>query len=275
MADRYAYIPLMGIFLMVVWWIGEWTENLTAPGRKVVLAIAACALFALAADTRRELAYWHDSVTLWARSIQVTGDNMEANMNFGNALLEVNKPAEAVVQYRRAIADNPPVATLHYNITVPLLKLGMAEEVVHQSDLALALMHDDKSKALPYNSRGLAFTQLGRNAEAERDFKEAIRLAPQADKPHINYGLLLRQEGRFKEAVSQFSEAVKFAPSNLGYLYLGQALQQANQLQEALEAYHQALRITPGMADAQNGIDSIKQILAEQQKAEDRKNIKD
>ncbi len=265
MADRYAYIPLMGIFLVLVWLLAEWTENLAARGRKVVLAIAACALFALAFDTRRELAYWHDSVTLWSRSIQVTGDNMEGNMNFGNALLEVNKPAEALLQYKRAIADNPPVATPHYNITVPLLKLGMAEEAIHQSDLALALMEDNKAKARPYNSRGLAFNQLGRNAEAERDFKEAIRLAPQADKPHINYGLLLQQEGRFKEAVFQFAEAVKFAPSNLGYLYLGQALQQTNKLQEALGAYQQALAITPGMADAQNGVDSIKQILAQQQ----------
>ncbi len=129
-------------------------------------------------------------------------------------------------------------------------------------------MRDGKSKALPYNSRGLAYTQLGRNADAERDFQEAIRLAPQADKPRINYGLLLEQEGRFKEAASQFAEGVKLVPSNLGYLYLGQALQQTNQLPEALNAYRQALRITPGMADAQNGINSIQRILTQQQSAQ-------
>src|SRR5260370_23979296 len=271
MADRYAYIPLMGIFLMVVWLLADWMENLTVVKRNIVLAMATCALLALSVDTRLELAYWHDSVTLWSRSIQVTGNNMQANLNFGNALLLLNKPQEALIQYKLALADNPPVATPHYNITVPLLRLGMAEEAVHQSDLALALMKEEETKALPYNSRGVAFNQLGKNPEAERDFKEAIRLAPSADKPHINYGLLLQQEGRFKEAVFQFAAAVKLAPSNLGYLYLGQALQQINRLHEAIWAYRQALAITPGMTEAQKAIDSINQSLTQQQYTENRK----
>jgi protein O-mannosyl-transferase len=271
MADRYAYIPLMGIFLMTAWLLADWMENFAVFQRNIVLTIAASTLVALSVDTGRELTYWHDSETLWSRSIEVTGNNMEANLNYGKALLSVNKPAEAIIQYKLALADNPPVAAAHYNMTIPLLKLGMAEEAIHQSDAALALMADTAVKALPYNSRGLAFSQLGRNAEAERDFKEAIRLAPSADKPHINYGLLLQREGRFKEAVFQFAAAVKLAPSNLGYLYLGQALRQANRPREALGAYQQALQITPGITEAQNAIDSIQQSLAQQQDAQDRK----
>jgi len=271
MADRYTYIPLLGIFLMGVWLLADWTENFTVFKRNIVVTVAACTLVALSLDTRRELTYWHDSVTLWSRSVEVTGNNMEGNLNYGEALLGVNKPAEALIQYKLAIADNPPVAAPHYDMTVPLLKLGMAEEAVHQSDVALALMKENAAKALPYNSRGLAFHRLGRNAEAERDFKEAIRLAPSADKPHINYGLLLQQEGRFKEAVFQFAAAVKIVPSNLGYLYLGEALQQTNRLREALGAYQQALSITPGITEAQNAIDSIQQSLAQQQNTEDRK----
>ncbi len=272
MADRYAYIPLMGIFLMVVWLLADRMENFAILGKRILLAIAACALLALSVDTRRELTYWHDSVTLWSRSIQVTGNNIQANMNYAKALLSVNRPAEALIQYKLALADNPLVAAPHYEMTAPLLQLGMAEEAIHQSDLALALMKENADQALTYNNRGLAFRQLGRNAEAERDFQEAIRLAPETDKPHINYGLLLQQEGKFKEAVLQFAEAVKLAPSNVGYFYLGQALQQTNQLQESLGAYRQALAITPGMAEAQNGIDSIKQILAQQQNTGNRKN---
>jgi Tfp pilus assembly protein PilF len=270
MADRYAYIPLMGIFLMVVWLLADWMENLAPVKRNIVLAVAACAIVALSLDTRRELAYWHDSVTLWSRSIKVTGNNMEANLNYGEALLGANRPAEAVTQYRLALADNPPVAAPHYDMTVPLLKLGLPEEAIHQSDLALALMEDNAAKALPYNSRASALVQLGRNAEAERDFKEAIRLAPSADKPRINYGLLLQREGRFEEAVFQFAAAVKLVPSNLGYLYLGQTLQQTNRLREALGAYQQALQITPGITEAQNAIDSIQHTLAQRQEAEDR-----
>lgn len=271
MADRYAYIPLMGIFLMVVWLLADWIGNWAVTGRKIALALAVCALFALSVRTRRELMYWHDSMSLWARAIEVTGNNMEGNLNYGDALLAANKPAEALMQYRLALANSPPAAAPHYDITVPLLKLGMPEEAIHQSNLALALMKDDRPKALPYNSRGLAFRQLGKNVEAERDFKEAIRCAPLADKPHINYGLLLQQEGRFKEAVIQFAEAVKLTPSNLGYLYLGQALQQTNRLHEALGAYRQALSITPGMAEAESGIDSVQQALAKQQDTQNRK----
>jgi len=238
----------------------------------MLLTMPACVLLALSMDTRHELMYWQDSVTLWSRSIQVTGNNIQANMNYGKALLDVNKPAEALMQYKLAVADNPLDPAPRYEMTAPLLRLGMAEEAIHQSDLALALIREPAAKAFTYNNRGLAFRQLGRNAEGERDFKEAIRLAPEADKPHINYGLLLQQEGKFKEAVLQFAEAVKLAPSNVGYFYLGQALQQTNRLDEALGAYRQALAITPGMAEAQNGIDSIKQILAQQQNTANRKN---
>jgi len=271
MPDRYAYIPLIGVLLMIVCFLCEWMDNWAAPGRNIALAIGLCAVSALSLDTRHEVMYWHDSVTLWSRSIEVTGNNMEGNLHYGEALLAINKPAEAIIQYKLALADNRPVPAPHYDMTVPLLKLGMAKEAVHQSDIALALMEKGEARALPYNSRGLAFRQLGKNAEAERDFMEAIRLSPLADKPHINYGLLLQQEGRFKEAVLQFAEAVKLVPSNLGYLYLGQALQQTNRLSEALGAYQQALRITPGMADAQNGIDFIQQRLAQQQDTQDRK----
>jgi len=272
MADRYAYIPLMGIFLMAAWLLADWMQNLPTSRQNIVLAVAACTLFALSADTWRELGYWRDSVTLWSRSVQVTGNNMEANMNYGEALLRLDKPREALIQYILALTDNSPIATPHYNITVPLLRFGMAEEAIHQSDLALALLKKNEAKALPHNSRGLAFQQLGEYEEAEKDFKEAIRLAPSADKPHINYGLLLQHEGRFKEAVFQFAEAVKLSPSNLGYLYLGQALQRTNRLHEAIGAYQRALAITPGMIEAQNAIDSIKQSLAQQQDSQnDRK----
>ncbi len=273
MADRYAYIPLMGIFLMVVWLLADGMENFAISGKRILLAIAACALLALSVDTRRELTYWHDSVTLWSRSIQVTGNNIQANMNYAKALLDVNRPAEALMQYKLAVADNPLDPAPHYEMTALLLRLGMAEEAIHQSDLALALIREPAAaKAFTYNNRGLAFRQLGKKVEAEKDFQEAIQLAPETDKPHINYGLLLQQEGKFKEAVLQFAEAAKLAPSNVGYFYLGQALQQTNQLQEALGAYRQALAITPGMAEAQNGIDSIKQILAQQQNTGNRKN---
>jgi tetratricopeptide (TPR) repeat protein len=267
MADRYMYIPIMGILLMVVWLVADGTKNLTPRGRAVVVSIAAGVLVALSAGTRHELAYWHDSVTIWARSIEVTGDTMEGNMHLGYALLEANRRAEALIQFRHALADNPQVAAPHSNIAVALMKVGMLKEAVEQSDLALALMKDEKDKAHPYNNRAIALMELGRNAEAESDFKEAIRIAPDSDTFHLNYGTLLQKEGRFQDAVFQFGEAVKLAPSNLAYCYLGQALQHTNRLHEALAAYQQALKITPGMIEAQQGIESIQHILAQPQDA--------
>src|SRR5437879_12050746 len=91
LAARFAYIPLMVVVLMIVWFLGEWMENWAAPGRNIALAIGLCAVSALSLDTRHEVMYWHDSVTLWSRSIEVTGNNMEGNLHYGEALLAINK----------------------------------------------------------------------------------------------------------------------------------------------------------------------------------------
>ena len=152
MADRYAYIPLLGIFLMVVWLLADGMENFAISKKRMLLAMAACVLLALSMDTRHELMYWQDSVTLWSRSIQVTGNNIQANMNYGKALLDVNKPAEALMQYKLAVADNPLDPAPRYEMTAPLLRLEWSSRA-----------HADRSP--PSRARGCARSVRVRRAE--------------------------------------------------------------------------------------------------------------
>jgi Tfp pilus assembly protein PilF len=208
MADRWAYVPSIGIFIMIAWGAAD----LAAKWRygKIGLAFTSALLgAALMIMTAVQVQYWADNVSLYEHAIDVTGDNYVAHNNLGVVLAEQKKPTAAKEQYTKAIQIKPNFATAHFNLGVVL------EE---NRRLAEALMH----------------------------YAEAIRINPAYVEAHNNLANGLVVQGKITEAIEHYAYALKLNPDDPElHNNLGVALMKSGQAEQAIENFKTALRIKP------------------------------
>jgi protein O-mannosyl-transferase len=246
MADRYAYMPLIGIFAMIAWSGADW-----ARGKRLGLALcvvpAICVLVALTLATYRQIGYWRDSLTVWTHALQVTEHNFVAEDNMGVALVELNRVDEAYSFFVRAAQDEPndPVARL--NIGTYLYQHGHIAEAVQQYELALHLGAEPGLLAATYSNLGTAYSDLGNDAKSRYSFEQALRLNPNQAGAWQGMGLLSQKQGKLEEAITYFARSAELQPSAQGYLQLARVLAQANHRAEALAVYEQAVRLDPDL----------------------------
>lgn len=250
MADRFAYIPELGIFVMIVWSAADLLD-----ARKIPLAWrmipAGVVLVIFAALTQRQIAYWHSSYALWSHAIQITQNNFVAEDNLGGALLLMGKEEEAYPHFETAAKINPRDPLSRANLGTYALSHGRAQEAVMQYQAVIALTSDAGLLAQTYANLGAAERALGDDQQAHNSFDESLRLNPDQYNAWLGLGLLAQKDGEVQKAILDFSRSVKLQPSAEGYLQLGRALAQANRRADALAAFEQALKISPGMSDAQ------------------------
>ena len=217
MADRYTYVPLIGIFVAASWGLADLVkENRVL--RRAAAGAAAAALAALFVVTRVHAGYWVDTETLFRHALAVTSGNWLAHDCLGLALSSKGRIQEAIVHYREALKYDTGYADIHNNLA-------------------------------------MALNATGRPEEARSHLREAVRLDPKAPIPLKNLGLALLKQGRIPEALDYLFRAERLDPdSEDSHLYLGQALEQAGDPAAALEQYEKAARINPASAPALNGI---------------------
>ncbi len=174
MADRYTYIPLTGIFMGLAWG-GMSLAGGRRSGRAVLAAFAAVVVVAVVPATRRQLAYWHDSRTLFTRALSVNPDNPIAHDSLGVVLSREGKLDEGVTHYRQAIRLAPYYTTAHYNLGLALTEQGDLEGAVASFRRSIALRPDHPEAHL---NLGTALARSGRLAEALAHYREALRLRP-------------------------------------------------------------------------------------------------
>jgi tetratricopeptide (TPR) repeat protein len=239
MADRYAYLPFLGLFLMLCWGVAEW-----AAGRKVSpqwLAIPAIAgLVALAAVTHVELGYWGNNVALWSHTVAVTGENFVAQDNLGGALLLEGKVDQAIPHFRLAAQMNPqdPLATL--NLANFELRDGHLQAAVDLYQKVLQITADNVLRSNALSNLGSAYRRRGSNGDAEQSYEESLRVEPQNVRAWIGLGLLAEKSGDFAQAANDFSRAVETQPTDVSYLLLSEALAKAGRAAEAQAAAQSA-----------------------------------
>ncbi len=244
MADRYAYIPTIGIFVMIAWAAADWAEERKF-GVALRLVPAICVLVALSVVTYRQIGYWRDNFSLWTHASDVTQHNFVAEDNMGVTLAQLNRADEAYPFFVRAAQDEPndPVARL--NIGTYLDHHGHTAEAISQYELTLRLGAEPKLLAVTYANLGSAYTELGDDAKAQADFEQAVRLNPYLAGSWQGLGLLLEKQGKLEGAIRSLVRSVQLQPSGEGYLQLAQVLAKANHPAEAQAAYEQAIRIAP------------------------------
>ena len=246
LADRYTYVPFVGVFVMVAWSAHALIRR--RPGLALSLsAAAALVLCCCVCLTRRQIGYWQESETLLRHALAVTKRNQFAHNNLGSALLSKGQVDEAVGHFKEALRLLPNYPDAHNNLGAALLQKGQADEAIPHLEAALAVKPNFPQA---HFNLGLAFAGQGRREEAISQFREGLKLSPGDARAHAGLGAALLDQGRLDEAISQLQEANSLAPGDADTLRrLGVALSRKGRLDEAIARLQEARRLNPDCAE--------------------------
>ncbi len=256
MADRYAYIPLIGIFIMIAWGAADLADSRHL-GWVARVIPATCILIALSFVTNRQLGYWSSNYDLWTHALAVTDRNFVAQNNLGGALLLLGKPDAAYSHFQAAAEINPNDPMSHSNLGAYLQEHGKLPEAMAQYERTISLTSDAGLLAATYANLGSAYRNLGEDEKARDSYDQALRLNPNQYNVYLGLGQLLEKQNRLDDAIHNYSKSVELRPTDAGFMFLGHALAAAGRRPEALAAYQAALKISPEMPEAQHEVDAL------------------
>jgi len=256
MADRYAYIPLIGIFIMLAWGAADLADLLHI-GLSARMIPAACILLALAFATHRQLGYWSSNYELWTHALAVTDKNFIAQNNLGGALLLLGKPDEAYAHFQAAAEINPNDPMSRSNLGAYLQEHGKLSEAMAQYDRSISLTSDPGLLAATYANLGTAYRNLGEDEKARDSYDQALRLNPNQSNAYLGLGELLEKQNQLDDAIRNYSRSVELRPTATGFLLLGHALETEARRPEALAAYQSALKLSPELPEAQHAVHEL------------------
>ena len=245
MADRYTYITLIGLFVIIAWGANDLLSKWLR--RKIWLGtLAAIILPVLIVLTWKQVQYWEDSITLYKHTLKHTSNNVHIHNNLGNVLKKRGRTEEAIKHYLQALRLKPDYANAHYNLGIAYADSGMHEEAIDKYKQVIRI---DPDNAWAHNNLSNAYGALGMYKEAIEACKKAIRINPDFAVAHYNLGNTYGESGMYKEAIEAYKQVIRINPdfadahSNLGNAYgvLGMH-------KEAIEAYKQVIRIDPDSA---------------------------
>jgi tetratricopeptide (TPR) repeat protein len=241
MADRYGYIPLIGIFIAVVWFVSDWVaQRQTARswiGAIGVAAVAMCAVF-----TSLQAAYWRDTKSLFEHAIAATGENAVAENNLGAFLFKANELEKAEPHFAEAvrIKRNYPEALI--NLGLCRERSGSTNEAIGFYERALQV----QPTASAYYNLANALSKQGELQKAEKNFRSALELKPEFPEALYNYGSLLRKQGKAEDAARNYAAALRLKPDFADvHLSFGALLADQRKWSEAIAEFNAALRNDP------------------------------
>jgi tetratricopeptide (TPR) repeat protein len=280
-ADRYTYLPSVGIFLMVSWGLAEVAER--HPRAKALIAVlASVSTVACLAATSRQLDYWRNTRALFGHALEVTSGNYIAHNGLGDALRSEGRVREALAQYEAALRLRPWYEPTHVHLSQALLADGHPEAAIREAERALALnpgdpdayvnlgaallrldrfpdaesayrraISLDPGDPVAHSGMGLALSEEGQAAEGLPELRQAVEIDPAYADGHYNLGRILGLLGRTTEAIAEFTTTVQLEPSNAeAHFNLGTALGNAQRLDEAIREFRLAIRLKPDYVNA-------------------------
>ena len=285
MADRYIYIPSIGILIIVVWGACQMTSgwHYQSTGLGAVGGVLALVCIGL---TRHQIGYWKDGISLWQRAVTVTEKNYEAHNwlgcslsmqkrydeairefleaarlnpgfaepfnSLGHITSSLGRVAEAVIYYQRALAVRPDYVAVHNSFGELLREEGRLDEAIDHFRKAV---ESEPNIAISQNNLGYALSLKGRPDEALPHFQKAVDLEPDNEIIQYVFGSFLLQRGRVDEAIVHFRSALKLQPDNAKiHNDLGRALLSKEQPDEAIRELQTAARLRPDQAEAHSDL---------------------
>lgn len=259
MADRYMYVPMMGVLILIIWGCHDLFHR-QRQTMIIMFILAAIAAVLCIGITRQQIAFWQNSENLFRHDLMVAPDNNPtAHYKLGVVLNEQGKLDEAAYHFQENLKLNPD--DFH-----ALFALGVISNIKNQPATASALfqavlkLKPDYADA--HYSLGVALGQQGHLDEAMIQFQEALRLKPDYFDAHISLGVALGRKGQLDDAISHFQAALKLKPNDISALYnLGLALKNKGQLAEAVSTFRKILELKPDYVRARNNLNATLQMM--------------
>jgi tetratricopeptide (TPR) repeat protein len=253
MADRYMYIPLLGILVATVWCTQDILRSRRGSG-VWGYAAAAVAIIVLSVGTWRQVGYWKSSYDLWTHALQVTTSNFVADENLAVSLLDLGREDEAFPHFERVTVLQPDDVVALLNAGNYLEKQGRHQEAIENFQHVVRVTHDPEKLTGAYRGLGVAYAQLGDRANARVNFLHALQLSPENPTELYNLSLL-----EIRDGIDNLTRKVSVKPTPEGYLQLGQLLQEDQRAGDAQLAYEKALRLNPNLSEARQALRDLKQ----------------
>ncbi|HVM61483.1 MAG TPA: tetratricopeptide repeat protein [Verrucomicrobiae bacterium] len=210
MADRYTYLPMVGLLVMMCWSLPygriERGSLRATMWFGVVAVLAACAVL-----SRVQVGYWRSTETLFGHTLQVTRDNWLAHNNLGGALGQAGRVEEAIAHLQQALQIKPDYPEAHYNLGLALERADRTREAIGQYEQALQARPDYPEA---HYNLGLALWRMGRLDEAIAHYEQAVRLDPDYVDAHNNLAVALWQSGKIGEAIRHYERAIQIKPDD-------------------------------------------------------------
>ena len=289
MADRYTYLPLVGVFIAVAWGVPELAKRW--PGRKKILAFAtATSILACVTLSYIQVGYWRNNLSLYQHAAEVVPESAFVHFKLGTTLAEKDDYDAAKVQFEMALRIQPFDLRTRFNLGLVLLRLKQFEKAIEefneilkrypsyaaaerQIEIARSMLRQQQMMVAINNSpeiymrRGMLFERQGRIQDAILVYKQIVQYKPEYIEAHQKLGFLFYKLHRVDEAIMHYKMLVRLQPDSAAVYYnLGLAFADKNQFDEAIEHYQHALRIQPEWAEIYNnlGVASFRKNLVEQ-----------
>ena len=247
-ADKFAYLPSIGLLMVLASFLGWFCSTAASAGRRLAVAVIVLALTgAEAAATRQYLAHWRDSMSLGEYMLSLTPNSGQVHNSLASTLQSQGRLDEAISHYRRALQARPYDALVYNNLGAALEAKGNLSEAIACYYKALKLLPDCDEA---YYNLGIALHSQGDSNQAIYNLRKAISINPDYADAHNNLGIILSKQGRLDEAITHFQKAVRLKSGNASmHGNLGDAFQLLRRLNEAADQYREALRLKPDDID--------------------------
>ncbi len=242
MADRWTYLPAVGIFIMIAWGLHQIYSKTRSP-QQILLPLAILSLLFMAFQTRIQLGFWKDDLSLAGHSLKVTRQNHVAHHLLGLALLAKDQKTEGIKHVYEAVKIGPQYNTPRITLGGILAESGKPEQAIEQLQIALRI---NPNVALAHNNLGVAYKKMGKLDRAGECFEKALQLDPYFTDAHNNIANILKMQKRLDEALQFYQRALRIdngipeIHNNIGNTFLA-----LHRLEEAITHYRQAIQISP------------------------------
>ena len=248
-ADRYTYIPMIGLTIALVWAAAE----LLQPWPRVQAALAGVVAAALITLTWFQVATWRNDISLYRHAIAAVPGNYIAYYNLASALEAEGQTDEAVLQLREAVRARPYYVPARAELGQLLASQGHADEALQELRTAIRLRPDDP---VAHYRLGSVLGSLGRTQDAAAEFAETVRLQPDNPDAHYNLALALAQQDHVPDAAREFAATIGLRPDDAdAHFNLGIALARLGQFDAAIQQFNETLRIRPDYASAREALE--------------------
>ncbi len=264
MADRYTYVPLIGLFVMAAWGIPELLKKWRYR-KEALFALSALILPCLLIVTWTQVGYWRNSIALYDHALKVTNRNDTIYENRGDANYRLGNLKQAIEDYDRAIEINPKYPGTYNNRGAAYAKLGDHRQAISDYDRAIEI---NPKHAGAFSNRGAAYVELGNHRQAISDYDRAIEINPEYADAYNNRGAAYGKLGNHRQAISDYDRAIEINPEYAeAYYNRGVAYGELGNHRQAISDYDRAIEINPKYADAYSNRGAAYGVLGNQKQA--------